>query len=276
MYTTENNAMTVQQNAEQKFILPDMIESEFSAEDLADDTEGLGLSLNRVKIPSGSLVFEVPTDNPDEPEPASSLIGVILCNHDSFAYWRETDDEDEENLPVCSSLDGKTGVGDPGGTCATCPLNVYGTAIKGKGKACKNMRVLYLLRSGEYLPLQLNLPPTSIKPFREFMSRAFTLRNRASWGSLVEIKLKRESNGKETYSVCTFSRKDDFHGEDLARIKAYAKNFQVQIQAANQQRTQANMEQYEDVCEVATADALPMGDDDEPFVINGDRDVLPG
>ena len=53
-------------------------------------------------------------------------------------------------------------------------MNRFGSAPDGsKGKACKNMRVLYLLRSGEYMPLQVNLPPTSIKPFKEFLNRGF-------------------------------------------------------------------------------------------------------
>ncbi len=281
MYTNENNAMTVQQNAGQKFILPDMVESDFSPEDMADDMDGLSMSFNRVKTPAGGgLQFEVPTDDPEAPEFTPTLTGVILFNHDSHAYWAETDSEnkdEEENLPLCSSLDGKTGIGTPGGTCATCPLNAYGTAAKGAGKACKNMRIIYLLRSGEYLPIQFNLPPTSLKSFREFMNRAFRLRNRASWGSVVEIKLKRESNGKDAYSVALFRRLYDFQGEDLAKIRAYANNFKMQILALNQQRTQANEQQYEDVCEIPTVNALPMAvDNDEPFIINGDRDVLPG
>lgn len=280
MYT-ENNAMTAQQNAEQKFILPDMIESDFSPEDMADDMDGLSMSFNRVKIPSGGgLYFEIPTDDPENPESEKALVGVILFNHATCAYWPPKDDGDneneEENNPLCSSMDGKTGIGTPGGTCATCPLNAYGTAAKGAGKACKNMRIIYLLRSGEYLPIQFNLPPTSLKSFREFMNRAFRLRNRASWGSVVEIKLKKEINGKDAYSVALFRRLYDFQGEDLAKVRAYANNFKAQILALNQQRTQTNEQQYEDVCEIPTADALPMGDDDEPFVINGDRDPLPG
>lgn len=281
MYTTENNAMTVSQNQEQKFMLPDMVDSDFSPEDMADDMDGLSMSFNRVKIPSGgSIQFEIPTDDPENPDYAKSLVGVILYNHATCAYWPPKDDDsddegEDDNNPLCSSLDGKTGVGTPGGTCATCPLNAYGTAEKGKGKACKNMRILYLLRSGEYLPLQFNLPPTSIRSFGEFMNRAFRLRNRNPYGSVVEIKLKKENNGKQDYSVATFRRLYDFQGEELVKIRAYANNFKNQILALNQQRTAVNEEQHEDVCEIPTVDALPMGDD-EPFIINGDRDVLPG
>ncbi len=278
----EKNAMTVAQNQDHKFMLPDMVDSDFSPEDMADDMDGLSMSFNRVKIPSGGgLQFEIPTDDPENPDYDKALVGVILFNHATCAYWPPKDDDndeedEEDNNPLCSSLDGKTGVGTPGGTCATCPLNTYGTAEKGKGKACKNMRIIYLLRSGEYLPLQFNLPPTSIRSFREFMNRAFRLRNRNPYGSVVEIKLKKDSNGKQEYSVATFRRLYDFQGEELVKIRAYANNFKTQILTLNQQRTAANEEQHEDVIEIPTVDALPMGADDEPFVINGDRDVLPG
>lgn len=274
------NAMMTQPNAlEQKFILPAMVQSEFSAEDLADDMDGLSMSFSRIKIPAGGMTqFEIPTENPDSPDYAPLLEGVILHHHPSCAYWVETgedDDDDEEKLPLCSSLDGIKGIGTPGGACATCQLNAFGSGAKGKGKACKNMHVIYLLRSNELMPIQFNLPPTSIRPFKEFMNRAFRLRKRASYGSIVQIGLKKENNGKKDYSVATFRLLSDFSGEELAQICSYAKNFKGQIKELNQLRAQAAEDQFEDVCELPAGDALSMGAGGEPFTINGDRDILP-
>jgi len=50
-------------------------------------------------------------------------------------YFRS---KDEGGGILCRSDDMKHGVGDPGGECAKCPLNRFGTAKngKGKGKAC--------------------------------------------------------------------------------------------------------------------------------------------
>lgn len=269
------NAMMTQQ----KFILPAMVQSEFSAEDLADDMDGLSMSFSRIKIPAGGMTqFEIPTENPDSPDYAPLLEGVILHHHPSCAYWVETgedDDDDEEKLPLCSSLDGIKGIGTPGGACATCQLNAFGSGAKGKGKACKNMHVIYLLRSNELMPIQFNLPPTSIRPFKEFMNRAFRLRKRASYGSIVQIGLKKENNGKKDYSVATFRLLSDFSGEELAQICSYAKNFKGQIKELNQLRAQAAEDQFEDVCELPAGDALSMGVGGEPFTINGDRDILP-
>ena len=79
------------------------------------------------------------------------------------------------------------------------------------------------------MPLQVNLPPTSIKPFKEFLNRAFMLRRRATYGSIVQIGLKRENNGTNDYSVATFKLLQDFQGEELAQIRAYANSFKEQI-----------------------------------------------
>lgn len=273
------NAAPVDYRAMYPFIMPAAMESDFSAEEMAEDMDGLTMAFQRVKIPGGGMLqFEMPSEDPDHPEYSSNLIGVILYNHASHAYWAEDSSEEENNPPICSSPDGKTGIGLPGGACATCEMNKFRTAAKGRGKACKNMRVIYLLRSGDYMPLQLNLPPTSIKAFQDFVSSAFIMRRRATCGSLVQISLRRESNGKDVYSVATFKRLYDFTGEELAQIRAYAGNFKEQITLMQEQQAKAIADQQEDVVEyVDEENALPMGE--EPFVmgqvIDGDRDVLP-
>ena len=277
----QNNAMMIQPTTpDLAFVLPAMVEScDFTAEELAEDMDGLSMSFSRIKIPSGGgKFFEIPTDDPDNPESATTLEGVILHHHAHCAYWPVSNEDDEDNKPLCSSYDGKVGIGDPGGACATCQLNTFGTASKGAGKACKNMRVIYLLRSGEYLPIQINLPPTSIKPFKDFYSKAFALRRRAPYGSIVRIGLKQESNGKEDYSVATFRRIADFSGEKLLQVKAYANNFKDQLKLIMEQREKAAEEQYDDLCEVGGSNELPLTSG-ENFTIaptlDGERDTLP-
>ena len=150
-YNTENTLMETK-----NFTLPEMLEGDFSNEELADDYAGLQLSFQRVKIPGGgSLQFEIPGDDPENPDYAKTIEGVIIYNHQASAYWPEGSEYDDTVTPLCSSVDGITGCGTPGGSCAMCELNKYGTGTdsKGnpsKGKACKNMRHLYILRDGEY------------------------------------------------------------------------------------------------------------------------------
>ena len=134
------------------FQIPQLLDGDdFTSEDLADDMEGLRLSFTRIKIPGGGhLQFEIPSGNPDVPDYAPYLEGVILYSHNSNAYWPEGSEYDDDQPPLCQSFDGKVGYGEPGGTCADCVLNQFGSDGNNKGKACKNMRMLYLLRSGEY------------------------------------------------------------------------------------------------------------------------------
>lgn len=246
--------------AYEKFVLPAMIDAgDFTKEELAEDMEGLQMRFQKVKIPSGGMVqFELPSDDPDNPDYAKTLEGVILFSHSNNAYWAEGSEYDEDTSPLCSSVDGKTGIGEPGGVCATCALNQYGTAANGNGKACKNMRTLYLLRSGDYMPLQLSLSPTSLRPFNDFVNQSFMLRRRAAFGSVVQIGLKKASNGTNEYSVATFRRLYDFEGEELEQIRAYAASFREQIKEVLMRRAESTENRREDICEYAGEKPVPI------------------
>lgn len=282
MANYNENAMMETKN----FTLPEMVEGDFSSEDLADDYAGLQLSFQRVKIPGGgSLQFELPGDDPENPDYAKTIEGVIVYSHQASAYWPEGSEYDDSVTPLCSSVDGITGCGTPGGACAVCELNQYGTGTdsKGnpsKGKACKNMRHLYILRDGEYMPILLALPPTSLRPYSDFVNASFVTRRRPAYASVVQIGLKRVENGSNLYSIATFRKLYDFTGEQLAQIKAYTMDFRTQIKEMLKQRANT----------LANADPDALYDDGSGYtkqesgghfmissndVIDGDRDELP-
>ena len=274
--TNETALMELKQN----FLLPTMVDnSEFSSDELAEEMDGLTMSFPRVKIPSGgALQFEVPTGDADHPDYTPTLVGVILFNHSSNAYWPGGAEYDDDTVPICSSVDGKIGFGEPGGACEACMLNQFGS--DGKGKACKNMRQLYLLRSGSFIPLQLTLPPTSIKPFREFYNFTFATHRRATCGSGVEIGLTRVDK-VNVYSVATFKKLFDFEGEQLLQVKAIAESYKAQIKAMLQQRAEenANRPGGDDLGDLGDVDGYPVMGGEDSFIIgaavNGDRDRLP-
>jgi hypothetical protein len=215
----------------ENFRLPDLADGEFSAEELSEDMAGIQVNFPRIKIPSGgSLQFELPGGNPEDPDYSKTLEGVILYTHSANAYWVNGGyDEDENGPPNCSSVDGVSGVGVPGGMCAVCPMNAWNSGANGKGKACKNMRHLYFLRDGDFIPVLISLSPTSLRPYNDFASSCFIARRRGSCGSVVQIGLKRMNNGKDDYSVATFKKLYDFTGEKLASIRSYADGFKQQI-----------------------------------------------
>ena len=203
------------------FIIPELSDSKFTSAELADDMDGLQLSFQRAKIPGGGVLqFEMPGDDPENPDYEPTLEGVILFNHAANSYWPAGSEYDDNTPPQCQSVDGKMGYGDPGGICEACVNNRFGSDPKGNGKACKNMRMLYLLRNGEMMPIQLSLPPTSIRPYTNFVNSAFLLRGRRVCSGLVQIGLRKVTSNGFTYSVATFKKLRDFEGEELARICA--------------------------------------------------------
>ncbi len=273
--------MSIQNNTAvdvyQDFILPTALDSDFSSEDLADDMDGLQMTMQRVKIPGGgNLQFEIRGDDPDNPDYERKLVGVILHHHFANAYWPEGSEYDDSVPPLCQSFDGKQGYGVPGGVCAACAFNQFGSTANGSGKACKNMRQVYLLRSGEYLPLQLSLPPTSLRPFNDFLNLVLVARRRPSFTAIVEIGLKRAESGGYTYSVATFRKIRDLDGEDLAAIKSYVENFKEQIKTILDQRAENYKSDVESLTGTAPLELADNGDHfSYPGVIDGERDELP-
>lgn len=274
--------MTMQNNTSMEpisFQLPAVMDSSFTSEDLADDMEGLQMNFQRIKIPSGgNLVFEFPTDDPENPNYEKTIEGVLLFHHDSNAYWPEGSEYDENTAPLCSSVNGKQGIGEPGGLCAMCGMNQYGTASEGRGKACKNMRMLYLLQSGECVPIQISLPPTSLKPFKTFINQAFLLRRRPSYGSVIQLGLRKENTGGNDYSVATFRLIANFEGEELAQIRSYAEGFKEQIKLTLKQRAETAREQFDDGCDYISAGSQSANATAPVYMtpaIDGDREALP-
>lgn len=98
---------------------------------------------------------------------AKDISGVIIYNHPSYAYYRDKY-TGGNNPPDCRSYDGVSGIGDPGGLCANCPFNRYGSG-EGQSKLCKNKRTLYILRENEMFPITLSLPTGSLKSFTNYV-----------------------------------------------------------------------------------------------------------
>ena len=123
---------------------------------VASEMEGLEAVFDRIKMPSGdTTVFQIPSEDPDEPELAKEFSAVILHHHPIRAYFKEKY-TGGTNPPDCGSLDAVEGHGNPGGACESCIYNAFGTG-ENNAKACKERRRLYLLREGE-LCERLRLP----------------------------------------------------------------------------------------------------------------------
>jgi len=166
-----------------------------NSEDVMEEMDGLQFNFTNVKVPSGGgMAFELPGDDDDEPDIVKELEGVIVHHHPINVYFAAAYDG-EKQPPDCVSMDGKFGTGEPGGECANCELNQWGTGRDGEGKACSNRRRVYLLRRDEMFPLLISLPPTSLKNFSDLISRKILQKSRRSNQVVVTAKLKKVTSG---------------------------------------------------------------------------------
>lgn len=200
--------------------------SEDIAQMLTEELDGMGqVPFDAVKIPSGGgLSFELSGDDPDNPETAQTLTGVIVHHHPVNVYW-EHDFDGAGGLPDCSSPDGKHGLNAKTGEvldCASCPYNQFGSG-KGNSKACKNTHRVYLLRENEPLPILLTLPPTSLRAFKDYLAKRLIMKGKRSTDVLTSIKLKREKNADGiAYSACVFTKAGDLTPDQIAAVKPVA------------------------------------------------------
>lgn len=183
--------------------------------------------LARIKIPAGGgKAWELP-----DGKVATEFSGVVIYAQDSRAYWKEglDDGAGAGKPPDCASDDAETGHGDPGGACAHCPLAEFGS--DGRGQACKQVRLLFVLLPGELLPVVVSLPPTSLKPARSFMLRLAS-KGVPYYGVVTKFLLEGTKNPEGIdYSVVKLEVAEKMDTEGVAKFRkvrdAYAPLFQA-------------------------------------------------
>jgi hypothetical protein len=168
-------------------------------------TENLGgrklgpQDLDRITVPPGGVtIWTVPTLNGEDHQEA--LEGLVIFQRSPRAYWPQALGG-ESVPPDCFSDDGQ--VGSKYGACDPCRFNVWGTAKDGtgRGKACKEMLDLFLMRDDTLLPCVVSLPPTSLGPVAKALVR-LTAQGRSYWQAFWRLRLEKAKNDDGTvYSV---------------------------------------------------------------------------
>lgn len=216
---SKNNELAVQETQE----IALTADQDFTMEDMMEELDGLGsISFDRIKIPSGGgSAFEIPGDDPDNPDVSKTVEGVIVLHQPCNVYFRYKFGESDEKMPDCSSADGKTGTMRDTGTekqCATCKYNQFGSADDGNGKACQNRIDLYILMDGGMFPVVLSLPATSIKVFKDYL-KSIVFRKKKLMQVKTSISLKKaKSAGGIDYSTCVFKRIGDVDPAEYAAM----------------------------------------------------------
>jgi hypothetical protein len=201
------------------------------------------LELARVKVPSGGgTVWMVPTL--DGEVPTREIEGVIVSWRQARIYWKTSMDEGGGGRPPdCTSKDGFVGIGDPGGRCDACPYAQFGSASKGHGQACKQVRQLLLVMPDETLPHLITVPPTSLRALSNYML-ALAGRQVQYWGITTHITLEKTQNeDKIAYSKMVFRPGRRLTVTELAVLAPYHRRMQevltpMLIEAADYQASE--------------------------------------
>jgi hypothetical protein len=195
----------------------------------AEGTSITEFDLSRIKVASGTALWLIPGLEGDKTEPA--IDGVIVLARDTRVYYKSKDAGSVP--PDCSSIDGKTGKGDPGGVCEKCPLAQFESAPDGgAGQACKASKQLFMLRGTSMLPEVVSLPPTSLKAVRQYFLK-LTTQGVPYHHHMVRIELEKAQNAQgKVYgkAVMKFVRK--LSTDEIARaeeMRAFVQTFCGQV-----------------------------------------------
>ena len=241
----------------------------------------------KAKVGSGGVkVFTVTNGNRDIV--VESFQGIIIAQHKSYALFKSADGENENvnTPPVCSSVDGITGIIAETGErrdCESCPYNIFGSAEKGGGKACKNMHRLYILVEGCPVPVTLSIPPTSLEMWRNYAIMDIAAAGFEMNEILTEFSLTNEVNKDgQKYSVVNFK----MVGKVSPEVKNFCESMGISIEQSprpaieadeyNREPTEIIQQDDEDIPEDVASD-LGSGldeiieNEDEPEEIDFDN-----
>ena len=206
--------------------------SELIEENLADE-EFSPSELTRINVPTGGgQTFEIPTVF--GPEASREIEAIIIKVQPMRMYWKTGVDDGEQGPPDCRSDDMITGIGDPGGDCATCPMNQWESDQKSGGKLCKEKRNIFILSPQTLLPYNLSCPVKSIgnlKKYKQDLTREGYGLNRVS----TRITLGQDKNKAGIkYSQLQFQVGKILSTEQTNMVREYKKAFDKIFERAAQ------------------------------------------
>jgi hypothetical protein len=141
---------------------------------------GFGMSefdLDRVKVPlGGSMTWQVPSL--EGQKSVQDFSGIMLHYTDQRSFWETEIAESGGGMPPdCTSVDGITGKGNPGGECQKCQYSEWGSRGENRrGQACRTVRMIFVCRPDEIIPCVISVPPSSIRQLKAYFLRLASAR----------------------------------------------------------------------------------------------------
>lgn len=132
---------------------------------------------NSIKVDQRNGTFSIPGLGDAESPMDLVIVDYVTQN----SYYDSVYNANDPKPPLCFAIGKKLNELKPSpnspepqaDNCATCPMNEFGTAQNGVGKACKNSRILAVLppdsAEGEDL-MRLAVSPSGIKSFDKYVN----------------------------------------------------------------------------------------------------------
>lgn len=101
------------------------------------------------------------------------------------------------------------------------PYNQYGSARNGRGKRCKEQRLLYVLRPGDLFPIVVRVPAGSLKSYNKFLAGVVMRRQLPYWRIVANLSLTKKPNQDGIdFSEIAFKFVEALSEEDGAKVKS--------------------------------------------------------
>lgn len=167
---------------------------------------------NFFSLRGGILAFN------DTPMPNNQMAVIIADSILENIFYEGSYDSDNPSPPTCFAFGRDEATIKPHATvfekgqeqndqCRGCPMNEWGTADKGRGKACRNTRRLALIPAGDLnaegkfsmtddvnhyetiAAAMMKLPVTSVKAYATYVKQVAGVHGRPPFGIFTKIKL---------------------------------------------------------------------------------------
>lgn len=170
----------------------------------------------------------------DEKMPGNRVACIILASRNENVFYEEKYDPENPTPPDCyafgtddKSMGPFSEVEEPlSDKCVSCPKNQWGSADKGRGKACRNLRRLALIPAGSFNKagdLELfdedqlvessiafmKVPPTSITAYAKYVKQ-LAAAEKPPCVVITEIQLEPDSDSQFKFN---FTALDDVDGD---------------------------------------------------------------